>query len=279
MNRTGTTLSRAKARLLLLSAVASLAISGCGSSARLTHENLNGLLWTQTSGEYPAACMTAYRTATTLLDKALADPGWTAANEQSGDFSSLAPAVVLDVDETALDNSAFQARMAKTAGFWTLEGWNAWCAEERAGAVPGAADFCRVAVEKGVTLLFVTNREATLNDATLRNLGKAGFPSDPRRVQVIGKSGDSDKGPRRAELSKKYRVLLLIGDQLGDFVSVPKGASPSDRKALAERNADRWGSRWIGLPNCTYGDWERGIVDSKKSDAENLKTKFSLLRD
>lgn len=274
------TISRALRPAVLAAAlVAAILSAGCGSSARLTHENLNGLLWMQTSGEYRAACLTAYRTATTQMEKALADPGWTAALEQSGDLSALPPAVILDADETVLDNSAYQARLAKTSGAFALDTWNAWCREERATAVPGAADFCRLAVEKGVTLLFVTNRDADLAEATLRNLGKAGFPSDPRRVQVIGKVAESDKGPRRSDLSRRYRILLLIGDQLGDFVSVPKAASSTDRAALAEQNAARWGTKWIALPNCTYGDWERSLVDSKRSDEENLKAKFGRLRD
>ncbi|MBK8233806.1 MAG: 5'-nucleotidase, lipoprotein e(P4) family [Candidatus Eisenbacteria bacterium] len=258
---------------------AALLSAGCGSSARLTHENLNGLLWMQTSGEYRAACLTAYRTATTQMEKALADPGWTAALEQSGDLSALAPAVILDADETALDNSAYQSRLAKSSRGFAPDTWSAWCREELATAVPGASDFCRAAVERGVTLLFVTNRDTQLAESTLRNLGKAGFPNDPRRVQVIGKTAESDKGPRRADLSRRYRILLLVGDQLGDFVSVPNGASSTDRAALAEQNAAMWGTRWIALPNCTYGDWERSLVDSKRSDEENLKAKFGRLRD
>ena len=270
---------RLRAALGLLIPVAAATLSACGGTApRLTHENLNSVLWMQTTGEHSAACMTVYRDAQALLDKAIADPGWTAALEQTGDASTLATAVMLDVDETALDNMAYQARLTKTNHAWSLESWNAWCAEEACTAVPGAADFCRAAVEKGATVLFVTNRDAALNEATMRNLSKAGFPNDPRRVQVIGKTDDSDKGPRRAELAKRYRILFLVGDQLGDFFSVPKGSTPEDRKALAERYADRWGKTWFALPNPTYGDWERAMVDSKKTDAENLKSKYARLR-
>src|SRR5829696_3327072 len=74
------------------------------------HENLNAVAWMQASVEYEASAMQAYRAAARQLDAALADPSWTAAIEQTADASKLPPAVVLDVDETVLDNSPFQAR-------------------------------------------------------------------------------------------------------------------------------------------------------------------------
>lgn len=258
-----------------------IALAGCAGespSQRATHESLNSVLWMQTSGEYWAACATTYAEARGNLDRALADPGWTAALEQTGDASKLPPAVILDVDETTLDNSVFQARLASTNTFFTPDKFSDWCREEHAGVVPGVAEFCKYAVSKGVTLLFVTNRDAKVSDATLHNFEKAGLPFDPAHVQVIGKSGDSDKGPRRKAICEKYRVVLLVGDQLQDFLTIPKGTSAADRSELAKKNADKWGRQWIALPNPAYGDWERALIDPKATDEENLKRKYEALR-
>jgi len=253
-------------------------LAGCASGTRVTHENLNGVLWIQTSAEYYAACTNTYAAARGQLDRALADPAWTAPLEQTGGAATLPPAVVLDVDETVLDNSAFQANLTATNGNWSREAWNAWCREERAGVVPGAVDFCNYAVEKGVTLLFITNRDAQVAEATMHNFAKVGLPFDPARVQVIGKTAESDKAARRKALCEKYRIVLLVGDQLGDFLSVPKETPAADRILLAKREAERWGRQWIALPNPTYGDWEHILTDSKASDEEKLKEKFGLLK-
>src|SRR5690242_6899130 len=79
------------------------------TAPRRTHENLNAVVWTQTAAEYRAVAKQAYRLARLQLDAALADPTWTAATEQTNVSPTLPPAIVLDLDETVLDNSAFQA--------------------------------------------------------------------------------------------------------------------------------------------------------------------------
>src|SRR5262245_19274028 len=127
-------------------------------SLRKTHENLNAVLWMQTAVEYQGGALQAYAAARTALDRALADRQWTAAVEQTGDFSSLPPAVVLDLDETVLDNSAFQARQVANATSYNDEAWAAWCQERKAGAIPGAVEFLKYARSRGVIPFFVTNR-------------------------------------------------------------------------------------------------------------------------
>lgn len=261
-----------------LALAVALLLNGCASDVRVTHEGLNGVLWMQTSGEYWAACTSTFASARTEFDRALADTACTAALEQSGDASRLPPAVILDADETVLDNSIFQAGLTATNTFFTPDKFKAWCAEERAGAVPGAAEFCRYAFEKGATIVILTNRDASVEDATRRNMEKLGFPAHPERVLVIGKSGESDKGPRRKKLCERYRVVLIVGDQLQDFVSIPKGSDAAQRLQLAHDHAARWGRQWIALPNPAYGDWERALMDPKATDEENLKKKFEALK-
>ncbi|MCC6738637.1 MAG: hypothetical protein IT452_06295 [Planctomycetia bacterium] len=258
-----------------------LVLAGCCAApppARVTHESLNAVLWMQASAEYAVACETVYAAARSELDRALADAARAAALEQGEGAAALPPAVVFDVDETVLDNQRFQARLAATGTTFSVPAFSAWCREEQAGAVPGALEFCRYASSKGVFLVFLTNRDAAVADATRSNLAKLGFPADAARAAVIGKSGESDKGPRRREVCGKHRVVLLVGDQLQDFVSVPKGSDNARRRELAAANAARWGRDWFALPNPSYGDWERALVDPKGTDEENLKRKFGALR-
>ena len=108
-------------------------------------------LWTQQSVEYKGNSLTVYALARLRLDQALADKNWTAAPvEQKADFQNLPPAVVLDVDETLLDNSPYQLWMLKTGNSFSGKTWNEFCAAQISGAVPGSVEFVKYAESKGV---------------------------------------------------------------------------------------------------------------------------------
>ena len=161
--------------------------------------------------------------------------------------------------------------------------WNAWVQRAKATAVPGAVEFARYAAERGVTMFYVTNRAAPLEEKTRQNLAAAGFPlgADRDTVLVPGERPEwtSEKTTRRAEVASSFRVLLLIGDDLGDFVSGAR-ARPEERVALVERYADRWQQSWILLPNPYYGSWERALLDNRRdlTDDEILRLKLERLR-
>lgn len=235
-----------------------------GGAASVGLEGLNATLWVQTAVEYRASALQAYELARRMLDEALADPSWTAAVEQTGDFADLPPAVIVDVDETVLDNSAYQARLILDRDVFGPETWNAWVEEGAAAPVPGALEFCRRAAERGITVFYVTNRRAHLEEATRGNLAALGFPV-ARQVDTVLSRGEiqawdtSDKAPRRRAIAHDYRILLLLGDNLGDFVPDPE-RSVTERRELLGRHRDAWGSRWIVLPNPQYGSWEGAIL-------------------
>jgi acid phosphatase len=238
--------------------------TAAGSAA--AHENLNAVLWVQTALEYEASALQAFRLAQMQLDAALADPRWTAAIEQQGDASNLPPAVIVDVDETVLDNSYYQARMIRDNASYASATWDPWVEEARATAVPGAVEFAQYAAKKGVTVFYVTNRTANLEAATRRNLAAENFPltGTVDTVLVRGERPEwsaSAKGPRRAFVAGTYRILLLVGDDLGDFV-VDGSGTPEERETRAAAQSDWWGRRWIMIPNPTYGSWERAITGS-----------------
>jgi len=222
----------------------------------------------QTALEYEASAAQAYRLATLQLDEALKDPAWTAALEQTAPASALPPAVVLDIDETVLDNSPAQARQVRDNAPYSEEAWTRWVMEKRARAIPGAKAFTQYAVSKGVTVFYISNRTSNLEDATRANLQAEGFPLDAKADTVLMKGerpewSASAKGPRRAFVAASYRILLLIGDDLGDFVVNAAGA-PEERRARTAPQSDWWGRRWIMLPNPAYGSWERAVIGASK---------------
>jgi acid phosphatase len=225
-------------------------------------DTLFAVLWTQTSVEYRASALQAYATARTQLDRALADPVWTAAVEQQGqNSSSLPPAVILDADETALDNSPFQARLIVEGGAYDESRWAKWTAERAAGAVPGAVAFTQYARQRGVTVFFVTNRDAPLEANTRANLQALGFSLDDTRDTVLTRrerpEWASDKTSRRQAVARDFRILLLVGDDLGDFL--PNRGSVAERDARVAQYAEWWGTKWIVLPNPMYGSWESAL--------------------
>ena len=134
------------------------------------HENLNSAVWVQTAAEYRAAAIQAFATAENALDRELSRTHDSAAVEQSGDYSSLPPAVIVDIDDTVLDNSPFEARLIESGGAYTSEGWNQWVREASAAPVPGAVEFAKHAAASGVTVFYISNRDASVEGPTRANL-------------------------------------------------------------------------------------------------------------
>ncbi len=219
----------------------------------------DSVAWFRTSVEYRAVAIQSYRLAALMLDRALADRGWTAALEQAGDFGAKPPAVILDVDETVLDNSEAEERDFRERAAYSEARWAAWCNERKAAPIPGAAEFTRAAAGKGVTVFYVTNRDHALEQATRDNLARHGFPLDSSRDTVLTKNEQpewsSEKSSRRSLVARDFRVLLLVGDDFGDFVAGARGTLAT-RKALDEAHSAMWGVKWIALPNPMYGSWK-----------------------
>jgi acid phosphatase len=250
-----------------------------------THENLNAVVWQQTAIEYQALARQAYAAAAAGLDRAMADPAWSAAIEQQGTLAGgLPPAVIVDVDETVVDNSAFQARLIQNGGSYSEPLWRAWVEERAARAVPGALEFARAADARGVTIFYVTNRDAVSEPPTRENLQRLGFPLDRGGRDTVLTRGErpewsaSEKSPRRALVAKDFRILLLIGDDLGDFLPDARG-TVDQRAQRAGPYQQWWGTRWIVLPNPMYGSWELAVMaPSPAAPADATARKRAHLR-
>lgn len=258
----------------------------------LRHEDLDAILWVQTSGEYQAITRQTYRLAQLSLKDALADPEWTASLEQQKladedeiELAELKPAVILDVDETVLNNSSYQVGLIDTESEYSRDGWKTYVEQKKSTPIAGAVEFVQACRDSGVQVLFVTNREHEVEGSTRENLITAGLmvESDPDIVlsKYEKEEWKSDKISRRTELAKKYRLLLLVGDDLHDFASTGYHPTSEARSELVEKHPDWWGKKWIVLPNPNYGGWEQCLYDWKNSSssATKLKLKRSRLKD
>jgi 5'-nucleotidase (lipoprotein e(P4) family) len=272
-------------RLSWCCAVAFAVSLAAGAEERVGLEQLHATLWMQTSPEYRAGTEQVYRLATERISNPA--PG-SAALEQSGvpadQLARLPTAVILDLDETVLDNSVYQARLIRDRAVYQTSTWGEWVVAGQAGAVPGAREFIAAARRLGHTVFYVSNRDctappATASDpcpaktATMRNLVALGIDArpDPDRMLLRGEKPEwASKTQRRAFIASNYRIIAMIGDDLGDFVDVKTFAG--DR----ERLDWRFGVNWFVLPNPIYGSWVNPYPDNAAKYA-GLRTEPPVL--
>lgn len=236
----------------------------------LNEYQAGAILWTQTSGEARALAYQAFTLARMMLDQDLR------LKRRGG----LRRAVVVDVDETVLDNSRYQATLLKSRQPYDSNTWTDWVKLEQAEAIPGAVDFLRYAASRGVRVFYVTNRKVVEKDATAANLRKLGFPDvSDETLLVRTDPKSSSKEPRRNEIGRRYRIVLLMGDNLNDFDKVfEDGKTVEGRLAAVEQSKGRFGTRFIVLPNVMYGDWENAAYDPRLPDDQKCAKRRSLLR-
>lgn len=236
-------------------------------------DNLNAVAWSQTALEHDLIYQETYRSAQSQLLTALKDKQWDAlpSDDRIAPYKGLKPAVILDIDETVLDNSPYQARLIRSGGEYNEADWAKWCKEERARALPGAVEFTQFAAKHGVAVIYISNRAQDLDQATLDNLRKVGLPvSGPDAFLGLGTilrgcdQVGTEKNCRRQLVSQHYRVLMQFGDQLGDFASVLSNTAAGRSQVMAPYV--NWiGSRWFVLPNPTYGSWEPALFNNEWS--------------
>lgn len=231
-------------------------------------ERLDATLWVQRSVEFAQVARQAYQLAEIRLPQALAQPG-SAALEQADGGAGKPPAVIFDVDETVLDNSPFEAWMIQRGrpGF-DQKLWDEWLTTRRARATPGAVAFVAALREAGVTPLFVTNRECEPRPGadvpcpqeadTLANMKAVGFGDiPPEHMMLKNEQPDwpSDKGTRRAKAAADYRIVMAVGDQFSDMISVTRKDDTDRRAELMAEHQAQFDLRWVVLPNPMYGAW------------------------
>jgi acid phosphatase len=262
-----------------LAFLSSCTIEDSGKENIQTHELLESTLWVQTSPEYKVNCKQTYRLAEIQALKALEDKNWTADIEQTEGFETLPPAVIVDVDETVLDNSPFEARMVLENKSYDPTAWSEWVKEEKAKRVPGAKAFVRSMNAHGIKVFYVTNRK--LKAPTLSNLIKeldSTITSDQVLCKGEKENWTSKKVERRKLIAEEYRILLLIGDDYNDFVYLGE-LEPEARMNAAKEFSKHWGIKWFNLPNPNYGNFDKSIKSYKKglTRSQELELKYKHL--
>lgn len=235
---------------------------------------LAAILYTQKAAEYRALCYQAYNIARLRLD---ADLDKKNVKKLPKAERKRPRAIIVDIDETVLDNSPAQAySYTKKLGF-DLKNWYAWGDMRKAKAVPGAVDFLNYAVSKGVKIFYISNRDEVQRQATIDNLRSVGF-KDVSDENVFLRETESGKDARRARVSEKYRVVMLMGDNLDDFTSLFEKKPVDERFAETDKARYEFGKRFIVLPNAIYGTWENAIYEYKHlTDKEKAEMRTKAL--
>ncbi len=161
-------------------------------------------------------------------------------------------AVVSDIDETILDNSAVMAHAIEHGSHDSLEVWKLWEREGNPHLIPGAAKFFALADRLGVTIYYVSDRFNENKLATIATLSRLGLPQvHADQVQLFG----PPKAVRRARIEACHRIILQLGDTLHDFHEAFADTGLDDQHRLAEDLAHRFGEDWIVFPNAAHGTW------------------------
>ncbi|MDR7270119.1 5'-nucleotidase (lipoprotein e(P4) family) [Pelomonas saccharophila] len=260
---------------------------GVASAAGPTELNvaqLNSVLWTQQAIEHQAATIAAYRAAGTALLTVSKQASW--ASLEQGAASTGRKAVVMDIDETVLDNSAYNAWLIQKGEQWSSPTWEDWVALEKAVALPGAVEFVKLAKKLKVDVFFITNRECVPRATdpcpalthTRNNLIRLGFEraADPDALMLKKQKPEweaSDKTKRRQVVADTHKIVMLVGDDMGDFLPVAnvtalRAGSPDLATARA---MTQLGKRWFVIPNPMYGSWEKAVPATVAGRVSALK--------
>jgi 5'-nucleotidase (lipoprotein e(P4) family) len=255
--------------IILMLATSSWCSNNAGVSQwyqkKLNNTSILALNWMQNSGEYDALCLQAFSLAKLRFDQALAKK------------HNKPIAVVVDVDETIVDNMPFNAGLVGTTKSYSSKRWNQWVRAEQATSLEGSVDFFKHVVKSGAEVFYITNRSEDTRVATAANLKALGFPMVDD-THLILKTTTSSKIARRAKVAKTHEIVLLMGDSLDDFNGIFEHKSKDDRKKTVKNHSTLFGTKFIVLPNPVYGAWEQSIYNYKNiKPSQKLKTLKKML--
>ena len=247
-----------------------------GQPAVATADNeyqVGAILYMQKAAEYRSMAYQAYNIARWQLD---ADFEKKNLKKLPKSERKKPRSVMVDIDETVLDNSPANAFLAKNRRPFNTKDWYAWGEMRKAKPIPGAVEFLNYANSRGVRVFFVSNRDEVQKQATIDNLKSAGF-ANVSAENVLLRNGDSSKEPRRQQILAKYRIVFSIGDNLDDHSVVFENSSITNRFAEVDKAKDLFGKKYILLPNAIYGTWENVLYDKGMTDAQKAERREELL--
>lgn len=204
----------------------------------------DSIRWVRSSAEYIAACLETFRAATGRVER------------ESARLPAGSWAVVLDADETVLDNSIYQAERAREGLGYSEESWAAWVKRREATPIPGAAPFLARVRALGGKVAIVTNRLQSVCADTEAVFVKYSLAYDAILCRIDGTP--SDKNPRFQDVaagrsraaSSPLTVVAFVGDNILDFPTLSQAI-----RTQPEAYSD-FGIRFFLLPNPMYGSWQ-----------------------
>lgn len=241
---------------------------------RAHHNNVDALVWLDTSAEQAALYRQAFSLARLRVESIVKTDG-----------RPLRPryCVFTDCDETILDNSEYNAWLTLTGRNFHSLTWDEYCRAQRSRACPGAVPFAIWLAENGIELFYVTSRSNATRAATASNLATLGFPitafdteEDPFVTHLFMAGMPNPEDPSlpwskwdQYDWITRHRLLeplVWLGDNLSDFRACYKSQRWDERLRTAEQDdRENWGMRYIIVPNPVYGDWMRNYASRTDS--------------
>lgn len=270
----------------------------------MVYENLKGATAWQMSAEAQALMMQAYTLAKSRLDDAISKNG--------GKGSGLA--IITDIDDTLVDGVHYTTDMM-FGGKRNNVQFAKFLMTDACNALPGALEFLNYCKEKDVEIFYVTNRSErgymstddgyqnkngydddhdsieddlgiSMYNISLKQLQHLKFPYADEEHLIVNKvlknAPKSKEAARQTIIAKGYKIAMLLGDDINDFTDdFEKDAVARAKQATDVPYRDKWGTKWIILPNAVYGSWYSAIpkLDYSFVFKSNRYTVYPILMD
>jgi 5'-nucleotidase (lipoprotein e(P4) family) len=216
-------------------------------------------LWFQKSAEMRALYYQCFRSAEIALAENMA---WAGRTKPA--------AVVLDIDETLLDNSPFQGWQVLEKKEFNNDDWFRWVELAQAKPLPGAVEFTRYADSLGVEVFYVSNRTVQEMGPTIENMAAWGFVNADSTHMLL-KETTSSKVERRAHIENEFEIILLVGDNLADLSGAYEKRGTDFGFGTVDADRQLFGTKYIVLPNPMYGNWLNDLMRSSPGNNEREK--------
>ena len=236
-------------KLTAIAAMSAFILTGCATQnksaeadAQLQQQAVLGLNWIQQSGEYQALSYQAYNAAKVAFDHAKVKKG-------------KKKAVVVDLDETMLDNSPYAGWQVQNNKPFDGKDWTRWVEARQSGVVPGAVEFNNYVNTHGGKMFYVSNRKDSNEKAgTIDDMKRLGFNGVEDSAFYLKK----DKSPKAA----RFEEIEKQGYE--------------ERRDFVVQNKAKFGKTFIVLPNPNYGGFEGGLAKDYFKGDSSSKVKARL---
>ena len=173
------------------------------------------------------------------------------------------PCIVLDLDETCLDNSPYTGYQIESGQSYSSASWAEWTTLGVADSIPGCVSFLKWVDQQNVPIFYVSNRKVSALASTMRNMKNLGFPQ-VTEDHIMLRTDNSNKQPRRDIIEENHTIVMFFGDNLNDFAEEWEKKDTEDRNALVDENRSDFGMTYILIPNPGYGSWEGAMYNYER---------------